>query len=93
MRRISILACALAVTALLLFIAPAAMHAQTGGGYDLTWNTIDGGGGTSTGGEYTLMGTAGQPDGGPHSGGGFTVAGGFWIEFGGFRVNLPVILR
>lgn len=93
MRRISILSCAVAVTVLLLLIAPAAMHAQTGGGYDLTWSTIDGGGGTSTGGEYTLIGTAGQPDGGAHSGGGFAVAGGFWIELAGFRVNLPVISR
>ena len=33
-----------------------AVSAQSGGGYDLTWNTIDGGGGTSTGGAYTLNG-------------------------------------
>ena len=40
-------------------------HAQTGGGYDLTWNTIDGGGYMfSTGGGYSLGGTMGQPDAG-----------------------------
>jgi hypothetical protein len=68
--------------------------AQTGGGYDLTWNTIDGGGGTSTGGAYTLSGTIGQPDAGALSGGAYTLNGGFW---GGVvdvaRLFLPVIMR
>ncbi len=37
-----------------------AVYAQAGGGYDLTWNTVDGGGATfSSGGGYTLGGTAG----------------------------------
>ncbi len=53
--------------------------AQSGGGYDLRWNTIDGGGATfSTGGGYTLGGTAGQPDAGDHVGGAYTHSGGFW---------------
>jgi len=30
--------------------------------YDLSWSTIDGGGGTSTGGAFSLTGTIGQPD-------------------------------
>ncbi len=34
------------------------------GGYDLSWHTIDGGGGVSNGGEYILRGTIGQPDAG-----------------------------
>lgn len=46
--------------------------------YDLTWHTIDGGGGTSPGGGYTLSGTIGQPDAGAMSGGDFVLAGGFW---------------
>ena len=55
--------------------------AQTGGGYDLTWNTVDGGGETfSTGGEFELSGTIGQPDAGVMEGGEFTLAGGFWFE-------------
>lgn len=49
-----------------------------GGAYDLTWHTIDGGGGTSTSGGFTLSGTIGQPDAGTMSGGGFQLAGGFW---------------
>jgi hypothetical protein len=47
-------------------------------GFDLSWHTIDGGGGTSTGGGFTLSGTIGQPDAGAMSGGDFALVGGFW---------------
>ena len=48
--------------------------------YDLTWFTIDGGGGTfSTGGSYELGGTVGQPEAGPTlTGGVYELVGGFW---------------
>ena len=46
--------------------------------YDISWWTIDGGGGTSAGGVYTLTGTIGQPDAGTMSGGNYTLVGGFW---------------
>jgi hypothetical protein len=59
-----------------LVLTPAAAHAQL---LDLSWNTIDGGGGTSTGGPWTLSATIGQPDaGGPMTGGTFSLSGGFW---------------
>lgn len=49
------------------------------GSFDVSWNTVDGGGGTSTGGVFELTGTIGQPDAGVvMSGGGFEVRGGFW---------------
>jgi len=75
--------------------------AQTGGGYDLTWWTIDGGGGTVTGNGYTLSGTAGQPDAGAAlTGGGYALTGGFWSGSstggspgGGNKLYLPVIMR
>ena len=51
---------------------------QSGGDYDLSWSTIDGGGGTSTGGPYTLTGTIGQPDAGVMAGGSYELLGGFW---------------
>ena len=35
-----------------LLLVTAAAYAQSGGGYDLSWNTIAGGGSTSTGGGY-----------------------------------------
>ena len=49
-------------------------------GYDLSWNTVDGGGGISTGGTFELSGTVGQPDASmiPMTGGTFEVSGGFW---------------
>ena len=52
--------------------------AQTGGGFDLSWFSVDGGGGTSAGGDFALVGSLGQPDAGNGlAGGGFTLTGGF----------------
>jgi hypothetical protein len=86
----------LAACLLLLAVLPAL--AQSGGGYDLTWNTVDGGGATfSTGGGYSLGGTAGQPDAGVMEGGVYTLAGGFWP--GGAaappenRIFVPLVMR
>jgi hypothetical protein len=46
---------------------------------DLTWHTVDGGGGTSSGLDVTLTGTIGQSDAGVlMAGGDFTFEGGFW---------------
>jgi hypothetical protein len=71
----ALLACALAAY---LLAAPRA-SSQTGGTYDLSWNTIDGGGITfASGGSYTLGGGAGAADAGVLSGGNYTLAGGFW---------------
>jgi hypothetical protein len=53
-------------------------RAQSGGKYDLSWSTIDCGGGTSAGGQFSVSGTAGQPDAGTLAGGQFKIAGGFW---------------
>ncbi len=74
--------------------------AQSGGGYDLSWSTVDGGGGTSEGGGYTLFSIAGQPDTGPSmSGGNYTLAGGFWGAGGqgespeGTPIYLPIVVK
>jgi hypothetical protein len=56
--------------------------------YDLTWFTVDGGGGMfSTGGVFELGGTIGQPDAGPvtMTGGSFELIGGFWAGVAGFQ--------
>lgn len=83
------------------FLAPllASAHVQTGGTYELTWSTIDGGSATfSTGDVYELGGTIGQPDAGTMSGETYSLGGGFW----GFATNvvnsvqklfLPMILK
>lgn len=60
-------------------VASSAVFAQIGGGYNLTWNTIDGGGGQSTGGLYNLHGSIGQADAAQLNGGNYTLSGGFWI--------------
>jgi hypothetical protein len=73
--------------------------AQTGNGYDLTWWTVDGGGGTANGGGYTLTSSVGQPEPGPAlTGGGYTLYSGFWpagsaASGGGYRINLPLLMR
>jgi len=67
-------------TVLLLAGLTSAAKAQSGGPYEITSWTIDGGGVVNaTGGSYTLSGTIGQPDAGPRlSGGAFDLDGGFW---------------
>jgi hypothetical protein len=77
-----------------------AVYAQSGGGFDLTWNTLDNGGlSFSSGGGYTLGGTAGQADAATWSGGGYTLVGGFWHAAsagaapGGGKVYLPIIVK
>lgn len=71
----------LVLVALLLVGGGWVAYAQTGGGYELTWWTVDSGGETGAiGGPYTLLSTAGQPDADPaaSSGGGYTLLSGFW---------------
>jgi len=92
------------LAACLLLLAASVVLAQSGGVYDLSWSTVDGGGGTlSTGGlscagqaqgVYTLGATAGQPDAGLLAGGSYVLGGGFW---GGSaaamrEVFLPLVL-
>jgi hypothetical protein len=83
-----------AVGLLLLVVSP--VLAQSGGMYDLTWSTVDGGGTLSAGEGYSVAGTIGQSEAGLISGGGFTVGGGFLP--GGeiapeYRIYLPLVLR
>jgi hypothetical protein len=60
----------------IVLTAGAAALAPQGPSFDLSWHTVDGGGGTSTGGGFELDGTIGQPDAGVMSGGTFTFTGG-----------------
>ncbi len=86
----------LALIVLILLVGHSAL-AQSGDGYALTWNTIDGGGATfSTGGSYTLGGTIGQTDAGVLMGGDYTLSGGFW-SYGTmpvrYSIYLPIMLK
>ena len=56
--------------------APAS--AQTGGGFDLSWWSIDCGGGIATAGPLTLSMTLGQPDAGRMTGGTLVLYTGYW---------------
>jgi hypothetical protein len=78
MRRRGLLALMLLTLTTLL---AAAAHAQSGGGYDLSWWTIDDGGITfAVGGTFDLGGTVGQPDASNAlTGGPYSLTGGFWF--------------
>jgi hypothetical protein len=68
---------------------------RLGADYDLSWWTVDGGGGTAGAGVYTLSGTVGQPDAGPAlEAGAHTLTGGFWYGAEArYRLYLPIVLR
>ena len=71
--------------------------AAVGAGYDISWWTVDSGGGSSSGGGYSLSGTVGQPDAASSTGGGYTLAGGFWSGVPSAQtenvVYLPLVVR
>ena len=82
----------------LVFLAAVPVLAQSGGSYDLSWSTVDGGGGTVlAGGAYRVTGTGGQPDAGLVAGGAYALGGGFWgggaVLPDGHGVFLPLVLR
>ena len=70
----------IAATCLALAGAAPTALAQSGGPYEITSWTIDGGGIiNASAGAYTLSGTIGQPDAGPTlSAGNYDLSGGFW---------------
>ena len=65
--------------------------------FDLSWWTVDGGGGSSEGGDYALSGSIGQPDTSPlMSGGDFTIVGGYWgggALLAQNQLYLPIVTR
>ena len=84
---------ALVVPIIFALLIVSIASAQSGNGYDLAWNTIDGGG-SSSGGSYSLDGTIGQADAGTLIYGGYTLNGGFWSGARSqFTVFLPLILK
>ncbi|RMF38283.1 MAG: hypothetical protein D6759_01185 [Chloroflexi bacterium] len=85
----------LMVMLIALLVVGSVAHAQGSSGYDLSWWTADGGGGTLSNGSYALSGTIGQPDAGTTlTNGNYTLVGGFWgAGAAGYQVYLPVVLR
>jgi len=86
---------------LLLIVALAAAlipvlfaSAQSGSGYDLTWNAVSGGGWTfSAGGGYKLGGSIGQAGASRSAGGGYTLDGGFWGGLPLYAGYLPMVRK
>ncbi len=68
-------------------------EAQSGGQFDLSWSTIDGGGGTSSGGQFALSATIGQPDAGTLAGGNFKLEGGFWTSINVLQTSGAPLLK
>lgn len=61
--------------------------------YDLSWNTIAGGGTSFTpAGNYTLGATIGQAATGSSSGGSYALNAGFWLP-GTYDIYLPLVLK
>ena len=83
-------------SSLLMVALPLLTHAQTN--YNLTWWTVDGGGGTlsDSSAPYTLIGTIGQPDASAAlTGGSYTLVGGFFARgsMPGHITYLPIIFK
>jgi len=70
--------------------------AQSGGGFDLSWNVASNGGGAMASSSFQLNGTVGQPGvrAGLATGGSYQVGPGFWYGVGGeHKIYLPLVLR
>jgi len=86
-------------TLLLSLLLTAVTVVAQGSGYNLSWFTVDGGGGTSQSSDgpqaYTLSGTVGQPDAGTMGGGGYELSGGYWGGTGAAQLALylPLVVR
>ena len=87
---ITILAVTLAVA-----LTGSTASAQTGDGYDLSWNVIGGGGtGPQTGDGFSLRSTAGQVIIGPAGGSSPDLCAGYWCRaIAYFDVLLPAVLK
>jgi hypothetical protein len=99
-RKLATISCALLLLTAVLALGGkalaepgAAASAAMDGGYDLSWWSVDGGGGIFSGdGEYGLSGTMGQPDAGlGRTTGGCRLRGGFW-SFGAPRFDVYLAL-
>jgi hypothetical protein len=78
----------------LILLAVAVSPAVASGGYNLSWWTVDGGGGTSASSGYSLSGTVGQSDAGELAGGTYQLSGGFWPWLKEvFWIYLPLVTR
>ena len=86
---------ALLVTVLAVALVGSVVSAQTGDGFDLSWNVMGGGGagGPLTGDGFSLRSTIGQTAIGMFSDSTYWVGNGYWYGVGQYRVYLPLVMR
>ena len=84
---------------LMLLLPLPTARAQSGGGFDLSWATVEGGGVSvspaGAGGEpqFVLAGVIGQADAGLLTGGSFALSGGFLLgDIAGY-LYLPMVIK
>jgi len=68
----------MSIRLLIIVFSVLALAVTAFGDYEVSWHTIDGGGGTSSGGSYIVSGTIAQPDAAWSAGGQYELLGGFW---------------
>ena len=90
MKQYPVIALLVLFLALPLLLLLSDVLAQTGGVYDLSWNTVDAGN-VSSSSIYNLTGVIGQTDAGVLSGGIYSLNGGFL--FRDINIYLPIILK
>jgi len=83
---------------LLILLAATPAFAQSGGGYDLSWSSLEGGSAqSSNGGGFSLAGNISKLEPYPSSNEGFQLVSGFRPSGGvlqvGYSIFLPLILR
>ncbi len=65
------------IIVLLVLTLSLPVMSMSDGDYEISWSSIDGGGGRSSGGDYSLVSTIGQPDAAYSQGGDYEMLGGF----------------
>jgi hypothetical protein len=68
----------MALLAIIILLLGAGVAQASAARYNLSWWTVDGGGGRNSGSHYALTGGVGQPDAGRLSGSKYHLQGGFW---------------
>jgi hypothetical protein len=93
MMRWKIIAVLLAMV-LAVVLVGSAVFAQTGDGFDLSWNVMGGGGaeGPLAGSGFSLRGTIGQTAIGTFSDPKYRVGNGYWYGIGQYYIYFPLVM-
>jgi hypothetical protein len=93
MKRHTLILCCIFILMVALLLISQVVLAQTGGGYDLSWNTLFSGGAT-IGGAYSMDSAIGQPFVGKTSGSPYELCAGYLCGVqSATRVYLPLVRK